>query len=373
MKKVLAVIGAGEGALPILKKAKQLDYVTTLAFGQSDSLAKSFADIFVECNVFDMDKVVSYCKAYSISGVIGSSESTSEITAKVANLLSLPGNDVSKGFGAKNKYVMRERVSVLNSIKQPHYSLYKEDSLYEFPVVVKATDSCGKRGISIANNSQELVIAVEYAKSYSTDGQVLIEDYLEGGKEYSIECISGQGSHDVVQFTEKDSSGPPHFIETGHHQPANLSDTMKDRIRLAVNDVLTVLGINCGLAHLELKVIDNELYFIEVGARGGGDHIADVLTMLSTDYDYIKAAIDCSLGIYQRKEAHTIAYSGIYFHCIENAFLANVFETAKYAKWCVSNTVKDDVFKGANSNVETSECGYIIYCSSSKIDENNYL
>lgn len=29
---ILAVIGAGEGALPILKRAKTLDYVTTLAF-----------------------------------------------------------------------------------------------------------------------------------------------------------------------------------------------------------------------------------------------------------------------------------------------------------------------------------------------------
>ena len=370
-KKILAVIGAGEGALPILKKAKQLDYVTTLAFGQSDSLAKQYADIFVECDIFDIDRIISHYKTYNIDGVIASSESTTEVTAQVANRLGLPGNDISKGFGARDKFVMRKRVSEIKSIKQPRFSLYNDNSDYAFPVVVKATDSCGKRGISIANNKEELVSAVEYAQQYSTDGQVLIEEYLSGGKEYSIECIAGQGYHDVVQFTEKDTAGPPHFIETGHHQPAKLSDEMKDRIRHAVSDVLTVLGINCGLAHLELKIIDDELYFIEVGARGGGDHIADELTSLSTDFDYFKAAIDCCLGCWERKAANSVACSGIYFHCKENAHLAKVFDNAKTSEWCVLDTVKDGDFKDANSNVETSESGYIIYCSSNKIDENN--
>lgn len=369
---VLAVIGAGEGAIPILKKARVLDYVTTLAFGQSDSLAKDMADCFVECDIFDIERIISICRVYHVSGVIATSEATTEVTAKVAHVLGLPGNDISKGFGARNKYIMRERVASVKSIRQPWFSLYREDVVYEYPVVVKAVDSCGKRGISIAQNAQEMSFAIQYAKKYSSNGQVLIEKYLVGGREYSIECIAGQGYYDVVQFTEKDTSGPPHFTETGHHQPANLSEDMKGRIRLAVKDVLSVLGINCGLAHLELKIIGNELYFIEVGARGGGDHIADTLTINSTDYDYFKAAIDSCLGHYEHKEIHDVAYCGIYFHCKENERLREVFNKAKTAEWCIDNTVINTAFKDANSNVETSECGYIIYRSSRKIDENNY-
>jgi hypothetical protein len=52
-KAVLAVIGAGEGAYPILKRALTLDYVTTLAFGHEGSLAKDYADIFVTADIFD--------------------------------------------------------------------------------------------------------------------------------------------------------------------------------------------------------------------------------------------------------------------------------------------------------------------------------
>ena len=272
---ILAVIGAGEGALPILQRAQNLDYVTTLAFGQEDSLAKDFADIFVVADIFNIEFIIEECKKYHVSGVIGTSESTTEVTAVLADKLGLPGNDITNGFGAKNKVVMRERISNVKSVKQPWFKIYNTKDLYEYPIIVKAPDSCGKRGISIVYCEEDLKKATAYSRKYSSCGEVLIEQYLEGGKEFSLECLAGNGLHEVIQYTEKESSGPPHFVENGHHQPANLSDEMKERMRIAAVDIMKALGINCGLAHMELKIVNDEIYFIEVGARGGGDHIAD--------------------------------------------------------------------------------------------------
>ena len=363
---VLAVIGAGEGALPIVKKAKEMN-IQTLAFGQSDSIAREFIDIFVESDIFDINFILSICEKYKVSGVIASSEITTEITAIIAARLKLPGNDVKHGFGAKNKYVMRTRIANLQTIKQPLFTLYKEGEIYHYPVVVKALDSCGKRGISIAYNLKSLLEAVTNAQLYSSNGQVLIEQYLEGGQEYSIECIVGNGNYDIVQYTEKESSGPPHFIEIAHHQPASLSEALKKKIDIAVYDILHAIGITCGMAHLEIKIIEDEIYFIEIGARGGGDHIADVLTLLSTGFDYFRAAINCSLGRYKHQEIGNIAYSGIYFHCEQNEKLKFLFDKAKTAKWCIQNTVTNNEFLEASSNIETSKSGYFIYCADHKI------
>lgn len=371
-KAVLAVIGAGEGAYPILKRAQTLDYVSTLAFGQDNSLAKDLADIFIIADIFDIDLIIAKCKEYGVSGLIGTSESTTEIAAILADKLGLLGNDITNGFGARNKSVMRARVANVKSVKQPWFKLYDPNDKYEFPIIVKAPDSCGKKGISIARNNEDLRKSVAYAQEYSDCGDVLIEQYLEGGREYSIECLAGNGLYEVIQFTEKDSSGPPHFVENGHHQPANLSDEMKSRIRTVAVDILKAIGIHCGLAHMELKIINNEIYFIEVGARGGGDHIADTLTVRSTDFDYFKAAIDCCLGMYVHQDVHHTAYTGIYFHCKANEHLAPIFEKAKTANWCICNTVTQDSFAEANSNVETSSSGYIIYCSDKKITLENF-
>ena len=80
---ILAVIGAGEGALPIVKKAKEMN-VQTLAFGYIDSLAREFTDVFVESDIFDINFILSVCEKYKVSGVIASSEITTEIAAIIA-------------------------------------------------------------------------------------------------------------------------------------------------------------------------------------------------------------------------------------------------------------------------------------------------
>ncbi len=367
-KKILAIIGAGEGAIPIFSKAKEMG-VKTLAFARNDSVAKDMVDIFIEENSFDIDFMVSKCREYNVNGIMPSSELSTEVAAKVAHELGLPGNDVEQGFAGKNKYIMRTRVAHLQSVKQPKFSLYDERETYtSFPVVVKSVDSCGKRGISIANNKTDFDKAIHESQQISSDGTALIEEYLEGGQEYSIECLSnGKGQHYVIQYTEKESAGPPHFVELAHHQPANLSDEMKHKIDKATWDILEVLGLNCGMAHLEIKIIDNDIYFIEVGARGGGGHISDILTPLSTGFDYYRAAIECSIGMYNHKQITSKLYTGLYYHCKQNAHYKLLFDSAKSASWCVQNTVVNADFGNASCNVEAMKSGYIIYCSDHKI------
>lgn len=362
----LAILGAGQAAIPIIEKAKQMA-VKVIAFARLDSYAKEMVDVFIEENSFDIDFMARKCIEYDVDGVMATSELTTEVAALLACKLNLPGNDVQNGFAGKNKYIMRQRVSSLQSVKQPVFELYRPGQSYDYPVVVKPTDSCGKRGIGIAYSVRDLPGLVENAAKNSSNGEVLIEEYLPGGKEYSIECLSFAGSHQVIQYTEKESSGPPHFVELAHHQPADLTCQMKSRIRTAVCEVLSALGLSCGMAHLELKIIEDEIFFIEVGARGGGDHISDILTVHSTNYDYFKAAIECALGIYKPVESHSVAFSGIYFHCLQNSYLKALFQKAKYSDWCIANTVVRDDFQQAESNVETSDSGYFIYCSDHKI------
>ena len=125
------------------------------------------------------------------------------------------------------------------------------------------------------------------------------------------------------------------------------------------------------MAHLEIKIIDDEIYFIEVGARGGGDHISDVLTPLSTGFDYYKGAIECHLGLYQHQEITSKAYTGIYFHSKQNEKLKPLFEKAKTASWCIQNTIQNEDFLEASGNVDATNSGFIIYASDHKITLND--
>lgn len=366
MNKVIAVIGAGEAAVPILKKAQEMK-IDTICFGEDDSLAKSIPNYFISCSIFDVDKIIEYCLEYKVIGVMASSEITTEIAAIVADKLNLPGNDIKQGFSGRNKFVMREKISKVPVIKQPLYMLYDENQLIDFPVIVKSTDSCGKRGVSLVRDNKELVKAVRYAKKYSTDGDVLIEEYIEGGREFSIECLSSDGLYYVIQITEKEISGPPHFVEIAHHQPANIDNELKRKIHKVSTDILKTLGINCGMSHLELKEKNGEIYFIEIGARAGGDHIGDTLVSLSTDCDYYKAAIKCSIADYKHCKVNNVGYSGIYFYCSANKFLNPLFNIAKKSNWCYQYNIKKRELLDINSNIEAANAGYFIYSADHKI------
>lgn len=198
MKTILAIIGAGEGSLPIISAAQRMG-VTTVAYGRNDSLAKNLVDIFIEENNFDVHFIVDSCRNLHVNGVIPSSELSTEVAAEVAYEAGLLGNDVEHGFGGKNKFYMRTKVAQLSSVKQPEFHLYGENLKVSFPVVVKAVDSCGKRGVNIAYDKEELNECVKLAMENSSDGTALVEEYLKGGQEYSIECLSfGQGNHQVI-------------------------------------------------------------------------------------------------------------------------------------------------------------------------------
>lgn len=365
-EKILAIIGAGFAAVPIIEKAHELG-LKVLAFARQQSYAQEIVDFFIEENDFDVEFMACKCREFEVDGIMATSEITTEVAAHLAAVLNLPGNSIKGGFAGKNKFEMRKRVASVNSICQPHFELYQEGKEYSLPIIVKSVDSCGKRGVSLVKREEDFEDALITARDNSSDGSVLIEEYLEGGKEYSIECLSIEQIHQIVQYTEKDSSGPPHFVELGHHQPANLSNEIKERINLAVSEVLDVLGLTCGMAHLELKIINDELYFIEVGARGGGDHISDILTPLSTGFDYIKAAVLCAMGDYIPQEICHKSFSGIYFHCKQNEYLKSLFEEAKVSDWCVKNTIKENEYIEVSGNVEASNSGYFIYCSDHKI------
>ncbi|RHM62813.1 MULTISPECIES: GNAT family N-acetyltransferase [Coprobacillaceae] len=365
-KKILAIIGAGEAAFPIIDKAKELD-ILTIGFGEKNSLARNRVDFFIEKSIFDIAGIVDECRKHNVNGVIASSEITTESAAIIADELQLPGNDIKNGFFARNKYLMRERVKTISSINQPKYYIYDGNPVEKFPVMVKAVDACGKKGIKLVKNEVEFEDAIKLSAQISSNGEVLIEEYLDGGKEYSIECIASNRDCFIIQVTEKITSGEPYFTEIAHHQPADLSDEIRKKIEVATKNTLEVLGIKCGMAHMEIKIIDNQIYFIEVGARAGGDHIADVLTVNSTNYDYYKAAIDCCFDCLEKKEIKNIAYTGIYFHCKENEHLKRLFADANKADWCIVNTVENDCFLDAKGNVEASNSGYIIYKSDHRI------
>lgn len=269
MKK-LAIIGGGVMASYFGEACHRLGYEGHYFSMIDGKVEDAKVDFFHEINLFDKDGILAICKEIGIDGVVATTELSIPITAYIANKLCLLGNDVNVAEVITDKYRNRECIKHLTDLLSPKYVEAKclEDiisSEIPYPMILKPVCLGGKRGITVVNNESELASAYDYATCSFKSGDtplVIAEQFLVGGMECSVESISFKGHHTIVQITQKDSSGAPHCVELGHHQPAPLSEELWDKVVRGVSSGLTAIGVENGPCHTEVKIIDGKVYLI---------------------------------------------------------------------------------------------------------------
>ena len=323
------------------KNAQEMNIETHCFSNVEPEFIHETMDSFHNISIFEKDAIVSICRELGINGVIATTELTISIAAYVAQQLGTPGLPYDISLVITNKYRNRKACMDLNLLHQPQFAEIRdakelENNIDVYPIIVKPTSNGGKQGITVVQNKEELLEAFNYAKDRSGTNPVIIEEYLIGGKEYSVESISCNGKHFVIQVTEKISSGPPHCVELGHQQPADLTKKMRVDVEQAVIEGLKAIGIDNTTCHTEIKIIEDRVYLIEFNARPGGDHIAWPLTTLSTGYEYIKGAIDVALGTFNDIDTTQLKtrYAGVYFVTKQTEYLKPLFDICEQYDWC---------------------------------------
>lgn len=322
----------------IAERAKTIGVESHCFSNDENSVAVSVADYFHNVNILDLDKLLYECRLIGIDGVIATTELTIFPAAYVADKMGLLGNDIDVAKYITDKIAVRKKVKDVEGLCQPSFFECSDNSIPKiehYPVVVKPIAAGGKRGVAVVNNATGMVEAIKNAISVSRIGGALVEEYLEGGKEYSVESLSYRGKQHILQITQKDSSGPPNCVELGHHQPAVLSDGMREHVVDVVARTLTAAGITNGPCHTEIKIIDESIYLIEINGRPGGDHIAFPLTELSTGYPYITGIIKAALGELDEDSLSKLEsnYCGVYFVTTQTAHLKTIFDNCENEPW----------------------------------------
>ena len=166
-----------------------------------------------------------------------------------------------------------------------------------YKCILKPADNSGSRGIVLLPdfNEKTINIAYNYSKNNSRNKIVMVEEFMEG-PEVSVETISVDGKCNIIQITDKITTGAPYFVEMGHSQPSQLPDSIIDKIKEITIAANKAIGIISGPSHTEIKITQNGPKIVEIGARLGGDNITTHLTPLSTGVDMVESCIKIALG-----------------------------------------------------------------------------
>lgn len=376
MKK-LAIIGASYLQQPLILKAKSMGIQTHVFAWKVGDVGEASADFFYDISIIEKEKILDKCIEIGVDGICSIASDLAVVTVNfVAHHMGLVGNSLESTLYSTNKNMMRKRFEE-NKVPSPKSILVEKvedlDGVsLEYPIIVKPLDRSGSRGITKLDDSKGLSNAIEDAKECGFIKKALVEEFV-GGREYSVESISWKGIHRCLAITQKYTTGSPHFIETGHLEPAGIEDNLRSKIYSVVTQGLDSIGILYGASHSELKIDDDgNIKIIEIGGRMGGDFIGSDLVKLSTGYDFVKAVIDVALGyepesydIYKKK------YAAVRF--IFNEDDVAIFEKIKseapqfLKDYDINYDVEGEVTDSSN------RFGYYIMCGNKMSDIVEYL
>lgn len=301
MKKNLAIIGASYLQLPLIEKAKEMGYTTHVFAWAVNDVGEKMADVFHPISIIEKKEILKVCQKIGICGICSIASDIAVITVNyIANKMGLTGNSMISTRKSTNKHLMREAFKK-NGDPSPKSILVNEycdlgKLRLNYPIIVKPTDRSGSRGIYKLDSFDGIKDAVKAAMAEGFENKALIEEFVEG-QEYSIEYISYHGEHYFLALTKKYTTGAPHFIETGHLEPAPIEKEMLDNIKQVISHALDTLEIKNGASHSEIKIDKKgNIKIIEIGARMGGDCIGSDLVKYSTGFDFVKMVIQVACG-----------------------------------------------------------------------------
>lgn len=367
MKKI-AILGASKPHLPLFLKAKEMGLETHCIAWAEGAYCKDFADYFHDISITDKEAVARLCIEERIDGIVSNAlEPAVPTMAYVHDRCGLNGISSLTAARCTDKKLMRLCIYESDACPQPRFSLLSETDLsaLTYPVIVKPTDSSCSNGVTKVSSQEQLDAAIERAANASRNGEILIEECVEG-EEVSVETISFNGKHYVLTVTDKETTGAPYFVETAHHQPSSKPAAILQQLEKYVINIHDALGIDNGASHAEFKITDDgRIYFIEIGARGGGDFISYELVRLSTGYDYVKGMIQVALGEFVEPVVRRGRYSGVYFLSKETAGLKDFILKNRDCDWVYDSHIEDEPLRSLRKSQDRS--GWIIYSSDHKI------
>ena len=369
MKK-LAILGASEPHLPLYTKAKEMGLETYCVAWSKGAYCKDFADHYCDISIVDAPAVAEMCRQEGIDGVVANAlELAVPTLAFLHDNCGYNGNSMQTALWTTNKSLMRQRVRESHACPQPDFQIVMPDEypiVDGYPVIVKPSDSSASRGVTVANDPEELRFAVNRARENSRSKVILVEQLIKG-REVSVESISYRGEHYLLAITDKETTGEPFFVEIAHHQPSSLPTDVQEKIARYNLQLLGALKIDNSASHAEFKIDDNgEVYLMEVGSRGAGGWISYKLVELSTGYDYVKGMIQVALGVFEEPSIRPGLFSGIYFLSEDTSHVKEAILNNKNASWMVDYSINEEKpLRKLRSSYDRT--GYFIYQSNHKL------
>lgn len=306
MKKLL-LLGGLRYLIPVIEAAHKQGYYVITADYLPNNIAHKYSDEYVNVSIVDKDAVLKEAQKRNIDGIISFAVDPGVVTAAyVQNKMGLPAfgpyesieilqnKDKFRAFLTENNFTVPKAKGYDNK-----KSALEDADNWEYPVIVKPTDSAGSKGVSRVDTANELSVALDYAFDNSIKGHVIIEDFIEPeGCTSDSDSFSVNGEMKFITFSaqrfDKNAANP--YTPSAYSWPSTYSKEQEKELRNEIQRLIKSLKLNTTVYNIETRVGKNgKAYIMEVSPRGGGNRLSEMIRY-STGVDFITAAVRAAVG-----------------------------------------------------------------------------
>lgn len=372
MKKLM-ILGGSRYAIPVIEAAHELGvYVITCDY-LPDNIAHKYSDEYCNVSIIDKEATLKAAKNLKIDGIMSFACDPGVVTAAyVAEEMGLPNVGPYESVCIlQNKKRFREFLT-RNGFNVPVAKGYtdinsalKDVDLFNWPVIVKPTDSAGSKGVKKVEIPEDLECSIEYALSYSHSHEFIIEDYLEQkGYSSDTDSFSIDGDLKVVTFNCQrfDANAENPYTPSAYSWPSSMSDEHQEELKNEIQRLIHLLNMNTAVYNIETRESTNgKAYIMEVSPRGGGNRLSECIRY-ATGVDMITNMVKYSVGLPIDKIEQK-PYKGCWAEIVLHSDTEGIFDSLWLSEDIIKNVVEEDLwikkgtmvgaFKAANEAIGT--------------------
>lgn len=365
MKKILLLGGSAQQIVAI-NAAKELGYYTVLCDYLPDNPGQYVADKYYSASTTDIEAVYRIAKDEKVDGILAYASDPAALPAAiVAERLGLPTNPAKSVEILGLKYPWR-RFLHDNGFACPKFHIFSPtDNIetlkeivrgFNFPIVVKPTDSSGSKGVTMLDSWDGIEKAISWADEYSRNKVLLVEEFIQRGYPYVIGGDIFVWDGKIVLYGDMDClrdilKSP--LIPIGKKKPAGLNKQQEEIVYNELQRIVTALGVRFGEMNLEILLDKNDnVHFLELGPRAGGNMIPIQLSD-AFGIDLVKANVQAAMGETPDFVGKVInPLPGCYMHYVLHSYKAGTFNGIEIDESIRKYVYREVVYKKPGDEVE---------------------
>ncbi|MBA3844686.1 MAG: hypothetical protein H0X39_19060, partial [Actinobacteria bacterium] len=250
----LLVLGAGPAQLGLLEAARALGIWTAVVDRDPGAPGFRFADRRCLLSTEDEPAIERLVGAMAIDGIISpGTDWPVGVAARISERAGLPHPITPQtAVLATNKLRQRERLAAAEIPQPRSWAVGGDDAPPEVagPVVVKAPDRQGQKGLSLVLDPAGLPAAIDLARGAARSGLALVEE-LVGGPEVTVVGFSVGGTFSGLAVNDRIVADAPAFgVALAHVWPSRHAAAALGVAERAV----AALGITDGPSYTQLRI-----------------------------------------------------------------------------------------------------------------------